>query len=402
MVHCCAKFQNSVKLIFSITSKFLNHEKYYFNSIQFNSIQFNSILYFFLFFSPLAILGQTATGGCNTITVSNIPSYPGDVVVPFNPSGCVTSVQDDCGRISTCSVAKAQLRLERKSGSSWVTVGNWTESLVFNNITTHGTYRVAVRRPQYIITNSCPMDNKIKIFVQGTGQFLGFMGSWSALSYTNEVVVGPTNTSDISYTFIDGGGGNSNPLAFDFGETVRMDASASKNYDTYWLAIIEQGGFNRYRSTGTWQSGQLSANYDLSKFWKGSQNWQFDPLVSYTVQFAVANSQCPTPGGWTNLDKTFFICPAGSGCKELDEEEDTEIAVGPNPTSGYFRIFAADWSEPDQYKMTLHDFSGRLLQQWEQIESTEYDLTSMPAGMYLLHIWKDQKQVLSTKLSIIK
>ena len=65
-------------------------------------------------------------------------------------------------------------------------------------------------------------------------------------------------------------------LGADEGETVIMDATESKNYNMYWLAMHEQtpgDGPNRWRFNG-WTDGILGVK-NLSTFWDGGIGWNF-------------------------------------------------------------------------------------------------------------------------------
>ena len=174
------------------------------------------------------------------------------------------------------------------------------------------------------------------------GQFIGFWGTLSDTEYfTNEVVVGATIQSDIAATFIDGDGiDNNGPNSFDYLEQVRVDASQSKNYTSYAMAIQEFGGGNRWRPlgpTGGFTNGQLGIE-DLSFLWNERFGWLFEQFNSYRLQIVIKNDNCP--GEWIQTLPYFFICPQGQGCRL--GHDDVKISISPNPASNRLTLTNLD------------------------------------------------------------
>ena len=153
----------------------------------------------------------------------------------------------------------------------------------------------------------------------------------------------------------------------------------------------------RYASNG-WTNGQIPNNLiDLTDIWKRSLGLtaNFESLRSYTVQFALSNS-CNTV--WTNLDKTFFICPSGSGCREGRGEEKL-ISMSPNPASGYFSIHNLPEGPST---IQLYDLTGRVAKSFRDSDGKFLDIFDLDNGMYLVSVIHAGKQLYRSKLSIVK
>ncbi len=218
---------------------------------------------FYLFFSQSS-LAQSIEGGCNSITVTSTPSY--DQNLYFTSVGWQTCTEypfDPCCRVVYGNPATPRFFLEMKSGSSWTQVAGPQSGAVFSNLTTHGTYRVRTQVPvkQY---NVCAGGQPITCYnIQG--QFIGYWGTWGSDVYTNTAIVGNTiasdNSGDSPTFFVDGGGGNSNPYGFDYLEVAAIDASGSKNYDLWWIAIIENGGQMKMKICRVSLRGSISSTY---------------------------------------------------------------------------------------------------------------------------------------------
>lgn len=362
---------------------------------------------------------QTATVNCSTngITVSNIPPHPTVYFASVGYKncrdgggyyeGCDEGGQPACCRVITSgSPVTTRFWLERLDLGTWTTVAGPQFQITFSNLA-HGTYRVRCQAPT-IATNICTNSSgnlpgaRICLF-NSAGQFIGYWGTWNNTpfgntppTYTNTVVVGATVQSDIAWNFIDA---NGNDL-FNPGEQIRMNTANTKNYENWWLAIFENGGQNRYWSNG-WTQGQVPGNQiNLTSLTNGAFQSGTNPFaqipVSYTVQFAISAS-CNTV--WTNLDKNFAVCPAGLGCRIA---EDKEITLYPNPANNSFQILNLEIDPSKQQRIVLMDMNGRTVKAFEQITQSEFDISTLTNGMYLVSVWENGSRLLTTKLSVVK
>lgn len=261
--------------------------------------------------------------------------------------------------------------------------------------------RVTVSCPVLFRNQQCP--EGIDIF-NNKQQYLGQYGTYTngIFAISNTVVVGATTPSDISYTFVDIPETGAE-AAYDFGEVARMNTSASKNYNLWWLAIFEDGPtYQRYRSNG-WTNGTVPNNlFDLSLFW-GQAGWQFETFHSYTVQFVIENAQCRNgieqnpPATWNVLERTFFICPAGTGCRIGEDAQ--KIVLSPNPASSVVRLLHFEMDAGREYRLTIADLAGRTTRS-TSLTSNEVDISGLSKGMYAVTIERDGKRIFTDKLVI--
>lgn len=382
-----------------------------------------------VFFTSLCLLlsiegmAQTATGGCTNVTVSNIPTYPIVYFANVGWDGGNSGFFEGCdenGSIACSRVIKSggpttpRFWLERQTSSGWVTAAGPQFSTTFNNVSL-GTYRVKCQIPN-IAENLCrkdgggnPIKSRICLF-DINGVFLGYWGTWdnspfgsAPPTYSNTVLVGATTVNDISYTFVDPSPLDNYEAGYDFGELAKMNTAACGAYDLWWLAIFEDGPtYHRYRSNN-WSQGRMpNDEFNLTNFW-GTAGWQFEPLHSYTVQFVIENRKCRNgieqnpPTTWNNLDRTFFICPAGSGCRT--GEDGNDVVISPNPASStiWLRNFESDLDR--DYQMTFSDLSGRAVKSIA-LTGNEVDISDLPAGMFVLNILREGRRVFTSKLVV--
>ena len=340
---------------------------------------------------------QTASGGCTSVTVTNNGGgYPTNSYFSF--VGYKNCTNGSCCRVITSgSPAAPYYQLQQlQSNGTWSNIGSEQQGTTFSGLGTHGTYRVRIKVPMY---NTALCSGSLTILYNTLGQFIGYWGQWDpTYRYTNNVVVGSSVTSDIAYSFVDGGGGNALPDGFDFGETVSINTTGTKNYESWWVAIFENGAPNRYRSMGwTNGNGTLPTSINLSTFWNGGQGWVFNSLGSYTVQFAIS---APCNTAWANLDKSFFICPAGSGCRPADIDE--KITISPNPANGAIKLNNYKVIPGASFKMVVIDMSGRTVKEFNQYSSDAYDVSELGCGMYSVTVWDGNNQTHTSKLTIAR
>ncbi len=244
---------------------------------------------------------QTAEGGCTDVTVTDIPPYPTVYFASVGFKNCKDGGGyyegcDEGGKPACCRIiifgspTTPRFWLEQlQDDDSWLEVEGPQFGTTFSDVD-KGTYRVKCQVPT-IATNICKNSSSgglanARICLFNTlGQFIGYWGTWdnspygtTPPTYSNTVIVGPTTEADIGYTFIDSTPNDPFEGGYDFGEEVKMNTSASRNYDLWWLAIFEDGlTFNRYRSNG-WTSGSTVPNdeIDLTAFWEGGVGWEFE------------------------------------------------------------------------------------------------------------------------------
>lgn len=71
------------------------------------------------------------------------------------------------------------------------------------------------------------------------------------------------------------------------------------------------------------------------------------------------------------------------------EDETDELFVYPNPNDGRFRVNLKTDDENSLSKVYVYDNKGILICQKEFIETIDIDISSYPAGLYLLRIIRD-------------
>ncbi len=347
---------------------------------------------------------QTAKGGCTTVTVTGNPPYATNIYFTSVSWGDCGSPDNPCCRVIFNGVpATPRYYLEKKnSNGTWSQVAGpqsnpvLTETGVLNP---HGTYRVRINVP-VVDYNACEGGEGLPCY-NTLGQFLGVWGKWGSNVYTNEVLMGKTVPADNSYFFVDGGGGDNNPFGFDYLEIAKINTTACKNYDQWFLAIFEKGGQNRYASNG-WEFSPVGNGgiFNLTDLWKdGHSNWEFEPLTSYMVQFVVENHACLNGQGWNVNNQNFFICPFGSGCR-FDEGAAIETAISPNPTSNTLYLANFTPSPEQEYQLTITDFAGRTVKTIQSWMNEETDVTDLPQGMYILNLTSNGAPVFSDKFVV--
>lgn len=344
-------------------------------------------------FSISNLFSQTIEGGCTSVRVNSIPYYSPDLYFSYvgrefcDNLGC-------CIIIKSGSTTQARHWLEQKdhNTNSWSTVQGPQNGSLFSNLS-QGTYRVRTQIPEAFIGHctggqSTPCYNTL-------GQYIGRWGRWAAASYSNEAMVGIPQLSDVVYEFVDVQGGDLIPNGFDQDEIAYMDASNSVNYDLWWLAIFETGGAQRYRANG-WTHGQVNGLIDLKQVWNGGQGWEFDDFNSYTIQFAVQNEQCKS---WTNVEKSIFICPTGTGCRFSEGyQEEESMIITPQPANQFISISGMDVYEND-YTIVIRNLNGQEMVN-KTLSSPNLDTSDLPTGVYSVQVSDDSQIILHDQLII--
>jgi len=338
----------------------------------------------------------SAEGDCDTVKYKGgIPSYPGNLYSNFTtPSNCrAVSFSFPMG-------PRFYLQKYNYDTDTWSTVNGPISSPPYHFTgVNHGTYRLYGEVPKIFLSIGCGEQEAGPILIYNFGgQWVGYAGYWYGEDtedyYSNSVIVGPTDQNDIDYYFIDipeTGAEN----AYDYGEEVVIDVSPSRNFNLWWLAIFEDGPvYNRYVSNG-WTQG-TPTSIDLSAIWGDANSWQFETWHSYTVQFAVENADCIN-SSWNNYDRTFFICPAGTGCRE--SRDPVVISVYPNPASDVIYLDIDDGGSNYTRIVTLYNLLGRQMLR-QEVESNRINVAHMPDGIYSLVLTQDNRPEFVSRILI--
>jgi hypothetical protein len=346
----------------------------------------------------------TVEGSCNDVTIkgSSIPPFDQDLYNVTSQCLCLVVVGN------SGNTMKARMYLQRlNSSGQFVNVYSFPQYPPNNTwpSLSYGTYRVKVSIPKAVVALNCISGwvNCINL----AGQYVGRKGYYPDIEegenrtvfYSNAVLVGNTVPADNNYDFTEGkpsGGGT----AMDSDEDVGMDASASSNYDQWFLAICEQSFDDclRYKSNG-WTNGTVG-QFDLKEFWE-SGGWQFQEWMSYEVQFVVENSKCRNgvemPPPWNVNYESFFICGAGTGCRFGAGEK--EITIGPNPAGSFVRLGNFDPAIDRDFVMSFNDLSGRTVKSVPLV-SEQVDISDLPGGMYAVNVLRDGHRLFTAKLIV--
>jgi hypothetical protein len=348
---------------------------------------------------------QVAEGDCDLVKVISTPYYP---IVYFTSvgytncndtggsySGCEQDGRPACCRIiSSGTPTTPRYWLEQYSYGSWITIAGPQFSTVFSNLSP-GNYRVRMQLPRVDEYACGPTGNPVRArmcLFNILGQYIGLWGEWGDVHYTNEVFVGPAQSSDIQWEYLDGDGLDLGANLFDFGEEVRINTSGTQNYTHWWLAIFELNGAQRYKAAG-WNSGAMPQIISLTSFW---EPWIFENLHSYRVQLAISNG-CNTQ--WVEMSPQapdFFICPAGSGCRP--GEEILPVSLAPNPASQQFILQNLPASD---IQVLIFDINGRLVKNYQNSHGNSFDISDVNTGIYIVKAMQAGISLYNGKLVVI-
>ena len=338
----------------------------------------------------------TAEGDCDTVKYTGgMPYYQNNLFSTF-------STPSNCRAIAVTNAMLPRFYLQKYDFdlSSWSTVsGPITGPNHYFAGVSHGTYRLYVEIPVIYLTIGCGEREPGPILIYNLlGQHIGYAGSWygdnSGAYYSNSVIVGSTDEDDIKYFFVDVPETGSEST-YDDGEQVTIDISNCTNFNQWWLAIFESGPtYNRY--TGVGWNWSTPTSLDLTDIWDHAVGWDFEPYHSYTVQFAIENEDCVN-SSWNNLDRVFFICPTGTGCR-LGEEK-VEMAISPNPATSsiYLQNFRPDPGR--KYQIFIVDFMGRQVKNSE-LTSNEIDISDLQNGIFSAIVTQDNQQIFVSKVIV--
>ena len=272
--------------------------------------------------------------------------------------------------------------------------------------------------PKTNVRGPFPVYNEVRQLIGYTakppnGFFNDLFGSFLRRA-TNRVIVGQTRLVDNTWRFIETIGHSITPFPergpfYSETDIVKIDATASKNYNRYFIAIQElypdgvtQG---RWRSlnrqdVGTWTDGQIGV-FNLSDAWTAGTGWTFLEGFSYRVQVAIHNKDCSS---WTEQSKTFRVCFNPSwGCRIGGEKLGKEnITLSPNPTSNKFQLNGVDFSDGKSYKVSIFDVLGKEIHTFNNIASNEFAVNNFQNGVYIVNLTADNQRLFSSKLVVSK
>ena len=107
------------------------------------------------------LLGQTAIGGCSSVSLTSVPNYEPNLIVAggFSCQQC----QGQCFDIvSSPTIGTSRSWLEqRQSNGTWITVQGGTSGILNDavsfSVSTPGVYRIRNQVPSRITSANCPM-----------------------------------------------------------------------------------------------------------------------------------------------------------------------------------------------------------------------------------------------------
>ncbi|MBC7778160.1 MAG: T9SS type A sorting domain-containing protein [Phycisphaerae bacterium] len=361
----------------------------------------NFLLLLAFAFCATSAFGQAASakGGCTTVTVTSTPSYNPKLWMPNSFWENCTPAGDPCCRrliAGVLGVPKYYL-LRKESNGSWSTVMGPQEGTVFeitDGIAPHGIYKVRMNLP---VEAPCMEGDNISYY-DYNGKFAGYGGMYGFSIFTNTVIVGKTVASDNVFSFVDSDGHDSAPNGFDYQEIVKIDASGSKNYDQWWLAVLDVAS-GAAQSIG-WQFTPAGM-VNLNNVWNlpPHEEWEFWPYHSYEVRFVVENSKCQNGDGWNEQSQVFFSCPTGWGCR-FDMGAKPELTISPNPTSNTLRLTNFMPTAAQEYQLTITDLAGRTVKTVQSWVNEDTDVSDLPQGMYILNLTSNDTALFSDKFVV--
>ena len=375
----------------------------------------NKHIFITIFLAAFAMIQQstaqlTASVDCitNTVSVTGMPTVSSPM--PLWTGAFI--YQNPCGRVFQyatlgCGNGSNQPRyfLDRYNWTTktWSVYAGPTGCPTSTNNLPHGTWRWRGENPIEQNGSGCATGH-ILVY-NNLGQTIGYLGTYNgAPSYTSNVTVtGPTLASEVKAKYKETIGNLTNAL-FNYNEIPKIDTKGTINYDRYWVAIYELGGQNR--STGSWYDGFIPGDeINLLNIWKAAfgPNATFEPVnttsITYQVQFA-AMGPCNS-AGWVEANlSNFGVCTSAIICRGAFEEQ--EVEVNPNPASSTFHLDNFQPEVTQDYRLTVTDLSGRTVKEYTDLTTTDFDVSDMSDGLYMVTLWKKDAVVKTFKLSVVK
>lgn len=334
----------------------------------------------------------SAVGDCSSITADLMGLLPGLFYVDSNSGGPHTSTnRTTCGASITNSgvnKVRTKFQLQRKdSAGVWNNEGPPQNNTDFPNLT-KGKYRITSRGPIALVVQSltCPggVGGIAKAFATN-GQEIGLLGRYANfdssvpdLIVSNEVIVGVTESSDVS-VFIRGANETQARTFYYENDDIVLDLSNSNNYNRYRINIF-QDGFNS-RTSGWIDS--VATQIDLNNIWnnRGTSDWIFWGGYDYRVQVFLDNTDCRN-GIWL-LEETFF-----STCTPTEQDQISIFTRKANELTP-----RTSFTENDQIVVDLSDS--------ENFNMYRVDITQMGSSNYQTSGWVTGGAVTSVRLDSI-
>jgi hypothetical protein len=341
--------------------------------------------------STCSALTVTMTGGCSSFVGLGIQGNDG--------SWTFSSYEQKKYRVTLFKRASLNLFFPYEPAFD-VSVGS---TYTWNNLP-QGDYRVSTS--VYLCTTQ-------KAF--SGGQLLGFRGVISPGATSNVAGVGETKLSDNVSNFLDANGvkifpdANGNSNFFQDGEVVRINTTASRNFDRFFMAIFEDlpnGSPGRWRALGNsgnggWINGPMNPIVNLTNLWNIDDRdltYKFEPGHTYRLQIALSKNNCPS---WTEVMSSFYICPSGWGCRTGGEKKTSnKIVLSPNPASNKFRLDGINFADTKACDVFVSDISGREIQRFKNVDTNEFALNGLSNGIYIVHVTSDNRRLFSSKLVV--
>ncbi len=353
------------------------------------------------------------SGGCSSITVTQIPNYSNTLFAGGAPSSSSSSCNNDafadCARVlgGVPNSMKPKYVLDRLINGQFLQVtGEQFETSFANQ--PKGFYRVRATIA-VIDYNDCPKSpasQTITCIFNTAGQLIGTKGIYpSTPQFTsNTAMVGVTDASDNEFTFTESFPSNGTNQA-DANENVLVVPIGDQEYNLRHLAVFEfQNGQNTGYASTNWQTAPLTT-FSLNDFWGSFGNGPLKPFATYEIQLATENSQCRNAiefqgtNTWNAREIDFFICPTGTGC--LQFERGSAIRMYPNPASSEIQVEGLVKIEWQGHQLEILDALGRIVTH-VTLTDRRVDVSNLDDGVYFARIILDETVIHNQRIIIAK
>lgn len=336
-----------------------------------------------------SLLAQSVTTTCSSLEVTGLPVPFQGILSKVDQYGehlgrCFADFGECCFSVVSPGNATHEIVLFRRlsNGNRQFVERKFASSASFDNLSI-GDYFVEVFYAIEWTSPACP-NGALLYDVSPQPAYKGRRAARTVNpAYTSEDIrVGPTFASDIVYTPID-----PDPGFFTYGwdsdEDPKFDFSQTGPHSMHFIAVFEEVAPFRYSSTSGWVSGRIPNEVNVASFMPGLQDWS-----NYTLQVAIENSGCrnaiewPSPS-WNAAAVDIQICAAGFGC---EEQEITEIVIGPNPAVNQIHVQGLNDYTGIQY--AIFDVGGREITR-ASLSTQEIDIANLVSGAYILQIFEE-------------
>ncbi len=78
------------------------------------------------------------------------------------------------------------------------------------------------------------------------------------------------------------------------------------------------------------------------------------------------------------------------------------ISLYPNPANSTFSL--RDWKvkENVQQNVTLSDLTGKVIKSFKQPTSSEFDISDVSNGLYIVNVWEEGHKTFNSKISVVR